>query len=893
MSKTVAHLPALTVGAAFWLCIACQGQAPASRLPTAPPLATTAELEPEDSLVAPSPPDPKLAPTRVSLANAPAAERGTQHAVNSGLVGVVIGMRERKSECERVIELRVLDEVYLSGSRPRVNSEVLEHETRALLLLPSEWKARKGSKCKRSLSTRFDLRSVSAGDRVALSLSDSPFPSDPGGLQTYPWLRMPRVHAIAGVHQLPQLMRTLPLPRHGSDGEQEDLMTWLPVPGTPESLRQLGTRPRFEVVGDAIEDHAQGITWQRKPIAARLHVEEAGFACQAARTGGHDDWRLPTARELQTTFVDPSARPTAGPRWLEPGLFGSERGSIWWTRTDDDGFFVGVADSGEVVSTHYDSPDPWGPYHVRCVRDSSDRRALPTGQFRKDINTLHDPISGLMWQLPAKPRQRTQEAARRRCEDGSFGGHDDWRLPSHVEALSLMSRCPVALFDWSEDNDVRKVWLDGRSADGKYRLAASLCAYAPSPVGVFDAEDVKAHSLCVRTELGERAASSIDCPAGTTLRRSAERIECLKGEQREGPFVAFYQSGAVFEISQFHAGKRDGRFALYHEQGPLWLSGTYDAGRLDGELIGRQPSGERRTTQRFTAGVPSGTWHFYGPGQREVEWVEMKHGVPTRGQLSELDEGGDTSQVPTQRGLPHGIEEYRAADADYVRRSVVVLGLPEGEYEVQEDGDVTQRGTKHEGLDHGLWIHILPEGEERAMYTRGALDGPFVTLDGLGEVVRRREYRRGKPWGRWVLKDDAGQLVQRCQLDEQGNGTFTQYDNDGKKLREEPYRGGLLHGTLQRFRNDGQLESEEEYRAGKREGRSVEYSDRGAVVQLDHYRDGQLEGPAERHYHTGELRERGQYARGKRTGKWLFVLPSGAKFEVTFQAGEPTGGAWD
>lgn len=880
------HLGVL-LGLGLW---ACQGTTPTSVGPPTPSAAPSTEPAPKDSLEAPSPPDPKLAPTRVSLKGAPKASAARESTAHSGVVGLVIGMRERQTDCFKVEELRIINEVFLSGTSPRGSTEAAEHETRALLLLPH--KRTSTSKDCAALTKRVGLEELKVGDRVAVSLGSSPFPQQRDGAERPLWQRQSRVLAIAGVQRLPELMRTLPPVSYASDGEQTELLSTYPVPGTPESARQLDHAPRFETRGDEIFDHAQGIAWQKQPYDKRLQLFESGWACEAARTVGHDNWRLPTARELQTLFIEPGAKAVTGPRWVDAALFGDAKETIWWTRTDDDGFFVGVADDGEVVSTHYDSPDPYGPYRVRCVRDMTARRELPTEQFRKDINTLSDPISGLEWQLPAKPRQRHQADAKRRCEAGTFAGHDDWRLPSGAEALSLMSRCPSALFDWSEESNVRDVWLDARSPDGKYGLAARMCDYAPSPVGVFDSEETLAYSLCVRTQLAERPNPSVRCPEGSTDRRDAQHIECVKGTQREGPCVRFYPSGAVFEISNYHQDKLDGAFTLYHEQGTVWLTGNYAQGQLDGELIAQKPSGERRTTQRFTAGVPSGTWHFYGPAQREVEWLEMKRGEPQRGELSEVYEGGDASKTPTARGLPHGIEEFRVFESSYTRRSVVVLGQPDGDYEVLQDGEVTQRGSKREGVEHGLYIRALAEGEERVMYDRGRLDGAYVTLDGVGNVIARREYAQGRPKGKWVLKDQTGKIVQRCTLDEHGNGVVLFYDSDGDTSREEPYKNGQLSGTVRSYRS-GKLASEESYRAGKLDGRSIHYATSGKPSSVEHYRAGRREGLSEEFYDNGEPRERGRYVAGKRDGIWQFVIATGASFTVTFAAGKPIHGGWE
>jgi Protein of unknown function (DUF1566) len=49
-----------------------------------------------------------------------------------------------------------------------------------------------------------------------------------------------------------------------------------------------------------------------------------------------------------------------------------------------------------------------------------------------------DRITGLMWQRRLADTFMTQQKAQRQCDDLTLAGHDDWRLPSRIELVTLL-----------------------------------------------------------------------------------------------------------------------------------------------------------------------------------------------------------------------------------------------------------------------------------------------------------------------------------------------------------------------------------------------------------------------------------------------------------------------
>lgn len=126
-----------------------------------------------------------------------------------------------------------------------------------------------------------------------------------------------------------------------------------------------GPARRFTVGADGIvADAATGLSWQRAIDDVFLTWGDAGTACAGLRLGGHADWRLPTAKELQTLIDDTRADPA-----IDPDAFPDAPADSFWAATplggpDGAGYawFVSFA-----TGIAYNSPVA-APHRARCVR---------------------------------------------------------------------------------------------------------------------------------------------------------------------------------------------------------------------------------------------------------------------------------------------------------------------------------------------------------------------------------------------------------------------------------------------------------------------------------------------------------------------------------------------
>jgi len=60
-----------------------------------------------------------------------------------------------------------------------------------------------------------------------------------------------------------------------------------------------------------------------------------------------------------------------------------------------------------------------------------------TDNTSKD-GTIIDNVTALMWQSPGAPTTMSQSDASAYCEGLGLAGHDDWRLPTKIELLSIV-----------------------------------------------------------------------------------------------------------------------------------------------------------------------------------------------------------------------------------------------------------------------------------------------------------------------------------------------------------------------------------------------------------------------------------------------------------------------
>jgi hypothetical protein len=237
-----------------------------------------------------------------------------------------------------------------------------------------------------------------------------------------------------------------------------------PAPGrelSGQDAQHEGRTPKYRDNGDGtVTDLVTGLMWQ-KAMTGGVSWDEAVAGASRTTTGGYDDWRLPTIKELyslilftgvtgrsaagSTPYLDTSVfdfdygNEAAGERFIDSQCSSSTEYVGTTMRGNATVFGVNFADGrikgypkrmpdGRVVKKYVryvrGNPD----YGVNDLRDNGD-------------GTVSDRATGLMWSRTDSGRGMSWPdalawAAKKNSED--FLGHDDWRLPNAKELQSLV-----------------------------------------------------------------------------------------------------------------------------------------------------------------------------------------------------------------------------------------------------------------------------------------------------------------------------------------------------------------------------------------------------------------------------------------------------------------------
>jgi hypothetical protein len=233
-----------------------------------------------------------------------------------------------------------------------------------------------------------------------------------------------------------------------------------------------GNQPKYRNNGDGtVTDLNTGLMWQADPGVKKTYARATAGAAKC-RTGGYDDWRLPTIKELYSLILFSGTDPAPTSRdiasqtpFIDGDYFRFQYGntgdgeriidSQWATSTLYVGkvmrnaqamFGVNFADGR--IKGYPTARNPHGrvkKFYVLYVRDNT---SYGKNNFvDNDDGTITDRATGLTWMkvdsaaLKAGPKRDGElnwQEALKWAEDLEYGGHDDWRLPNAKELHSIV-----------------------------------------------------------------------------------------------------------------------------------------------------------------------------------------------------------------------------------------------------------------------------------------------------------------------------------------------------------------------------------------------------------------------------------------------------------------------
>ncbi len=240
-----------------------------------------------------------------------------------------------------------------------------------------------------------------------------------------------------------------------------------------------GEVPAYEDNGDGtVSDLSTGLMWTQDP-GDKMTFDEALDGAETCATGGYDDWRLPTIKELYSLILFSGTDPSGcaddsscdAISFIDEDYFVFEYGdtstgermidaqyasdTVYEGTTmggDETVFGVNFAD-GRIKGYGLTDPGTGGDktFFVQYVRANTEYGINAFVDNGDD--TVWDEATGLMWTQQDSGALSSSnlssgalswEEALALCEGLSMVGHDDWRLPDVKELQSIVdySRSP-------------------------------------------------------------------------------------------------------------------------------------------------------------------------------------------------------------------------------------------------------------------------------------------------------------------------------------------------------------------------------------------------------------------------------------------------------------------
>lgn len=189
-------------------------------------------------------------------------------------------------------------------------------------------------------------------------------------------------------------------------------------------------------VNEVVVDSLTGLMWQRAGVRS-LTWQGALDYCSNLVYDGYSDWRLPSPFELQSIEDEGIYNPS-----IDSSVFPETDWYMYWSSMP----LVGISFIAWVVRFDYSqivTVDSREAHSARCVRagtKGANTGSLPSARWILSDNTIEptvtDLITGLIWQK-AYTSGVAWQAALAYCENLSYGGFTDWRLPNKTELISL------------------------------------------------------------------------------------------------------------------------------------------------------------------------------------------------------------------------------------------------------------------------------------------------------------------------------------------------------------------------------------------------------------------------------------------------------------------------
>jgi len=200
--------------------------------------------------------------------------------------------------------------------------------------------------------------------------------------------------------------------------------------------------------GNTVTDNNTGLIWEPSPSEETYTWDNRETHCaelNSSNYGGINTWRVPNPIEFMTIVDISNHDPATNSNFTEMPT--SNTVGVWTSKeykyhNNSNGLTYAFKFStyyGELSSYHSGGNGNSGSLQVLCVSGDEIQPATSSDFIiSSDGKTVTDTRTGLMWQKGYATDKSWQEALKY-CEDLTYAGYSDWRLPNINELASLLN----------------------------------------------------------------------------------------------------------------------------------------------------------------------------------------------------------------------------------------------------------------------------------------------------------------------------------------------------------------------------------------------------------------------------------------------------------------------
>ncbi len=324
--------------------------------------------------------------------------------------------------------------------------------------------------------------------------------------------------------------------------------------------------------------------------------------------------------------------------------------------------------------------------------------------------------------------------------------------------------------------------------------------------------------------------------------------------QLEGPYNAYYTSGALREKGFYHQNKASGYWEYFYESGTPKMRGELREGSNFGHWQYFYENGNLSMEGPIFDGQRQDEWtHYYENGSIKRRGKFLNNRMVGIWNYFYEHQQGNLGALKAQAFYQDGVGNYKEfyPSGALKAEGLYVDGKSEGSWAFfHPDGTVEAKGAYADGVRNGVWVFFHSNGEKAAegIYKEGLREGDWQFFHENGEVSSKGKMQEGQRDGFWVLYNRWGGY--------KGEGNFVK----GKGEYKEFYESGRLKtiGTIKNDKNEGEWLYY--YESGRLEGKAFFENGQGTYIG---------------YYPNGVINMEGEVVDGQRVGVWKMYKKTG------------------